>query len=180
MATDVSAELNLLTGDFETALAMHLQDFRSDGDTYGYAILLGEDIGMCNAIAVTSKETDVAAIGDANFANDFRYIPDEWQHWHQDAFRDFNSKLDEVYALFRQRCPQTQGVYQYNEHELKYLQDVYDMYLNAAAKCVKDGAFGDVWYRVIWISDCGRSIIADSFYQLNQGRAIDEAAEYFE
>lgn len=180
MHANVSAEINLLVSDFQAALTSHLEQFRNDGDTYGYAILLGEELEMCDAIAITSRESDVAKIEDANFINDFRYLPDEWQHWHHDAFSDFNSKLSDVYLLFREQCPVDKNVFDYNEAEMGYLNDIHNMYLTAAQTCVERGLFGDVWYRVIWISDCDFSIISDSFHQLNSGRVIEEAGKYFE
>ena len=179
MPANVSAEIKSLVGDFQAALTSHLEKRRHDGDTYGYAIMLGEDIEMCDAIAITSQESDVAKIEDESFINDFRYLPDEWQHWHHDAFTEFNSKLAEVYWLFRERCPEDEDRCEYNSAEMGYLSDVYSMYLTAAQTCVNRGVFGDVWYRVIWISDCDRSIISDAFHQLNSGRAIKEAGKYF-
>ena len=180
MKLNVTNELALLSTDFETALTSHLEKFCNDGNTYGYAILLGEDIDSCDAIAVTSLETDVANVADPDFINDFRYLPDEWQHWHPNAFDDFNRKLNDVYLLFRERCPKDPENFTFSESEKVYLGNVYKMYLDTALNCLQRGAFGDIWYRVIWISDSDYSIIADSFHQLNSGRVIEEAGEYFE
>ena len=88
------------------ALAKHLQSFKDDSETCGYAIVLGEDIDQLQAIAVTNREEDMNALDDPSEADEFRFSPDEWQHWHHDAFESFNESLDEIYELFRERHPQ--------------------------------------------------------------------------
>ena len=179
MPSKVQQEMSDLIPIFEQALTSHLQLFVSDPEVYGYAVLVGEDIDQCGAIAVTNRESDLSEYLGSEEEPEYRYIPDEWQHWHQDAFTQFNAKLDSVYEVFRSRCPDDLDVFEYNEDEMNYLTDVYHVYLSAMKSCQDAGAFGSIWYRVIWISDSDRFIIGKSFNELNEGRAIDEAGHFF-
>ena len=133
--------------------------------------MIGEDIDQLQAIAVTNREADIASLDDPSFADEFRYSPDEWQHWHHDAFYEFNESLESVYELFRERHPQTDDD-SYTEEELAFIVNVCNMFLGAAIDCARSGSFGDINYRLIWISDCEFPVIDESIRQLNEPTVV--------
>ena len=171
MESLVHAELDELSTAFRDALSNHLQSFNDDSQTCGYAIVLGEDIDQLNAIAVTNHEEDVTSLDDPSFADEYRYSPDEWQHWHHDAFDSFNDSLNSIYELFRNRHPQRDDD-SYSDEEQAYLINVCNMYLGAAVDCARRGDFGGIGYRLIWISDCEYPVIPESIRQLNDPAVV--------
>ncbi|TWU40286.1 hypothetical protein Q31b_36330 [Novipirellula aureliae] len=179
MKSLVYSELEELCSVFRDALASHLSDLNANSQSCGHAILIGEDIHQLNAIAVTNTEDDITALDDPSFADQYRYMPDEWQHWHQKAFSGFNDALDAVYGLFRERHPEREDDYSYSKEEQAYIIDVCCMYLGAAMDCAKEGEYGNISYRCIWISDCNYPIIAESIRRLNDPSVAKNALKLF-
>jgi len=174
-------ELLALEPILRNDLSVHLATLRNDPEVYGYAVLMGEDIHQCSATAVTNRESDLTEHIGTDYELEARYLPDEWQHYDEDALTLFNEQLDRVYREFRTRHPENyEESFSYDDEEVRFLEDVYEIYLRGLKTCRDAKEFGPIWYRVMWISQSGRSIMKKSFLELNDSRAIDEASEIFD
>ena len=179
MPSEVHEQIQGLGPVLQSAIKVHVEQIQTDSDVYGYALMLGEDIDQCNVIAVTNAESALADHKETEEEADYRYLVDEWQDWHHDAFSSFNAQLDDVYEQFRDSCPEDEDRESYSDEEVEYLKDIYELYFQAMKTVVGQGAFTSIWYRMIWISDSDRPIIQQAFYGLNSGKPIDEACQFF-
>jgi len=147
-------------------------------DPYGYALLIDEDLEQASVVLVTNNEESLTQY-DEKEVIEYRYSPDEWEDWHYEYFKEFNEKLDTIYAHFEETHKVIDEECCYTNDGMEYMDTLYSIYLLAMKKVKNAGQFKSIWYRVIWISDSDRNIIKDSFFELNEGRVIDEASYLF-
>ncbi|WP_445362222.1 DUF4303 domain-containing protein [Microbulbifer sp. ANSA003] len=174
---------NLLQGLLdllEESIVTSMESIVKDKNPYGYALLIGEDLDCANVVVVTNSEENLKKYSAEEDVDDYRYIPDEWDDWHYEDFKDFNEKLDEVYSRFAETHIVTDDECLYTEDALDYMNALYSLYIQAMANVREKNIFPSIWYRLVWISDSDRNVIANSFYELNDGRALKEASYLFE
>lgn len=175
----IDEEVKNIFSIFKEELKNHLKLLRSERpETYGYAILLSEDLEFSTAVSVTNTNEFLVQNKDSEYIKDIKYIPDEWQDWHYNAFSNFNEKYKAFYTEFTLIHPSSGRLY-YGETELYLFNCLYDSYLNAMFELKNEGFFGNIKYIVIWVSDSDRDIMRKSLLKLNDQNTINDAIEYF-
>jgi len=179
MKSDIKNSINSLLPLLERSIIESVNSVVKEKDPYGYALLIGEDLDQANIVLVTNSEKALEKCSEDE-ANDYRYIPDSWDDWHYEYFNEFNKNLNEIYSNFESTHEITDEECYYTSDGLEYMDILYSLYLQAMVNIKKEGKFKSIWYRIIWISDCDRSIIKKSFFKLNEGKVLTEAEYLFQ
>lgn len=174
MKQEIRHSLDSMREQFEVDLRSSIKAATLESSPYGYALMIGEDLEMAAPITVTNSESDLTDPND----NDLRYIPDEWAEWSYDHFDKFKSTYEKLFQEFSETHNVTDENFYYTEDAQEFMSHLYSIYLEAMKNVISE--FPDIWYWVIWISDSDREIIKKSFLELNSGRSLKEAADYFE
>ncbi|WP_445359856.1 DUF4303 domain-containing protein [Microbulbifer sp. EKSA005] len=174
MKQEIRSSIDLIQAEFEMDLRASVKAVSEGSSSYGYALMIGEDLDMAAPIAVSNSESNLGSSND----NDIRYIPDEWSRWSYDHFDNFSASYKDVYKRFEATHNVTDEDCCYTNDAIEFMNQLYTMYLTGMKKVVAE--FSSIWYWVIWIPDSDREIVKNSFLELNSGRALKEASIYFE
>jgi len=176
----IDTEVPKIFGILKDEIREHvIKVLKSNPDTYGYAILLGEDLHQSDAISLTSTKSFLDDNKGCDYLSDMKYMPNEWPNWHHEAYENFNSAFEKMYKTFESIFTSSPGS-EYDEEELHLLRTLYENYLMVTKELNDEGVFKSFSYVIIWLMDSNRDVQSKSFWQLNEGVAIEEAGKYFE
>jgi len=176
MDREVELAVRRIQPILEADLRSSIEAVVRDHDPYGYALLLGEDLDQSTPSAVTNAERDLDGVRP-DYATETRYFPDEWVNWHSDQFSQFNNAFRQTYLTLEAHHSVTNDDFTYTSEALDFMRILYELYLETMMKVSPD--YPSISYWIIGISDSGRSIIKQSFFKLNSGRALAEASSLF-
>ena len=148
-------------------------------NTYGYALMAGEDLEQLNVISISNTESDYLKY-EESYKDEARYIVDEWAEWHQESFPSLNNYTLELYNKFRELCPENEGSEYYSDHEVYFQEQILSSYVDALSHLKNNGKLNNITFTLIYISDCGLDIINQSIKKLNSGIELKKALEVYE
>ena len=154
-------------------------EMRKDEDIYGFALRIPEDIAAPEVCAAVNRESNLRGESRGSLTwLERRYCPNEWEALPNAKFLGESCRrLAATYDAHRNAL--LDPSFEYTSEGLEYRERVFSLCLDAMARCHVDGAFGHIWYKVLWISDAEHPVVSESFYRLNSGRALEEAARLF-
>lgn len=178
MKSKVSSDLLQWQVMLKDELASTLTEFRDDPTIYGFALGVPDDIGCPGLMYAVGREAKLVKEkkGSSKWL-DRRYSAVEWtDNW--SSLNDSSDELERIYAKHRELTPPDSP--DCDEEDDNYQDDCLTACLNAMLACNSEGLFGNIWYKILWMSDSEHPILGKAFRELNQGRALSEAAYLFE
>jgi hypothetical protein len=159
----------------------HVQTLRSRGiQFYGYALLPGEPYDIHSLVAVTNIEVDIKVPRTDDQYPYYRYCVDEWAHWDREGFAAANELLVEANERFRSMHTKDEGDYMMDEFEVAHADALLKAIVDGLEAAKAEGAFGrGKLFLVVWISDSGHEIIAESVRRLNSKAVAREFMREF-
>jgi hypothetical protein len=147
----------------------HVVTLRSRGiEFYGYALLPGEPYDIHSLVAVSNTKADIKVPPTDDQYGYYRYCVDEWAHWDHDGFATANALLVEANERFKSMHSKDAGNYSMDEFEVAHANALLDAVVRGLQVAKENGAFGSVEpFLVVWLSDSGHAIMADSVRRLN-------------
>jgi hypothetical protein len=175
MQPNILADLATWKATFQKELSAHLEDLRTDEDIYGFALEVPQDLYEPGIISAIGRESKLS--GERSGSSiwvDRRYSPVEWEY--VPNAKSFGASCDQLAEIARnyrnvfisESCEDTtEG----NE----FRNALYSACLDVMADCNSAGAFGPIWFKIIFLSQGEHPIVRQSFNRLNTGRAKKEA-----
>jgi hypothetical protein len=162
-------------------IAAHVDTLRSRGiEFYGYALLPGEPYDIHGLVAVTNTEADIKVPPSDERYRYYRYSVDEWAHWDRNGFEAANALLAEANARFRSLHSKADGDYTLDQFEIAHGNALLDTVVDGLRNARAGGVFGAVErFLVVWISDSGHEIMAESVQSLNSAAVAREFMREF-
>jgi hypothetical protein len=159
----------------------HVASLRSRGiEFYGYALLPGEPYDIRSLVAVANTEADIKAPRTDSLYGYYRYSVDEWAHWERDRFMAADGLMAEANQRFRTLHTRADGDRRMDEYELAHADALLDAIVSGLRAARDGGAFCDADpFLVVWISDSGHRIMAESISRLNPTAVAREAKREF-
>jgi len=159
----------------------HVAKLRSRGiEFYGYALLPGEPYDIHSLVAVTNTEADIKVPWTDGQYRYYRYCVDEWAHWHRDGFAAANALLVEANERFKSMHSKDAGDYMMDEFEVAHANALLDAVVRGLGSAKHAGVFGRAEpFLVVWISDSGHQIMAESVQRLNSAAVAKEFLREF-
>jgi hypothetical protein len=160
----------------------HVDTLRSRGlEFYGYALMPGEPYDIHSLVAVTNTEADVKVPRTDDQYRYYRYSVDEWAHWDHDGFASANALLVELNERFRSMHTKHDDDFQMDDFEVAHADALLDVVLRGLEAAKAAGTFGGAGpLLVVWISDSGHEIMAESVRRLNSTLLAKEFMREFE
>jgi Domain of unknown function (DUF4303) len=159
----------------------HVATLRSRAiNFYGYALLPGEPYDIHSLVAVTNTEADIKVPRVDERHRYYRYSVDEWAHWDHDGFAAANALLVEANKRFKSMHSKDAGEYMMDEFEVAHANTLLEVVVRGLEAAKASRAFGGVEpFIVVWISDSGHKIIAESVRRLNSETVAKEFMHEF-
>ena len=181
MKIDLSSRFAELTRVLELELAQILEPLGRDEGNYGFALSVPEDVGSASLTYAVGHESRMVGEQPKSLAwLDRRYSAVEWGDNWTDVVRS-TEFLQEIVAEFEQRTSTPSLAEEdLDEAQDQFLSDCATACLNAMAHCDREGRFGSIWYKVLFMSDSEHPVLAKAFKTLNRGRALKDAAPLFD
>ncbi len=153
-----------------------LPSIANDPDNFGFALAVPTDYGSACIFYAVGKDSALGPHGKHSLS--FIYSPVQWvQDW--SYLPKTNAALEEIVELFRQTySTMTDGDEKDRAHD-DFISDCAYCCLEVLEKCNRDGLFGNIWFKVLDMSDEKHPAVVESFRRLNSGKVLDEGAEYF-
>jgi hypothetical protein len=147
---------------------------------YGYALLPGEPYDIHSLVAVTNTEADIKVPRTDDQYRYYRYSVDEWSHWDHDEFAAANAILAEANERFRSMHTKDDDDFQMDDFEIAHADALLDAVVRGldAAKAARTFG-GAAPFLVVWISDSGHEIMAESVRRLNSTAVAKEFMREF-
>ena len=154
----------------------HVETLRSRGvEFYGYALLPGEPYDIHSLVAVTNADADIKVPTSDEEYRYYRYSVDEWTRWEHDEFGAANALLVEANQKFRSIHSKIDDNIQMDEYEVAHANALLEAVVCGLEAAKAAGTFGGVVpFLVVWISDSGHEIMAQSVRRLNTPAVIKE------
>ena len=147
-------------------------------DTFGLAILLGEDINMLYPFLVSITERQIQDI-NARWRDEGQYIPDEWPNWHKGLLKDSEEEFKKIFGDFKRKFPHENDDCTYTEEELSFMSDMYKIYLQIMMDLREKDFLKEIPFVIIYTSDCDRPFMYESVIALNSGVHKQKAIEIY-
>jgi hypothetical protein len=162
-------------------VAAHVDTLRARGIKFsGYALLPGEPYDIHRLTAVTNTEADIKVPPTDKHSRYYRYSVDEWAHWDHDGFEAANALLVEANARFRSLHTKADSGYMLDEFEIAHGNALLDAVVDGLQNARAGGVFGAIKpFLVVWISDSGHEIMAESAQRLNSAAVAKEFMREF-
>ena len=181
MDPTLARELEEWKKTFQAELLAQLEQLRRDDDIYGFGVEVPEDLGNLG-IATTAGRESKLGLGQKLLSLvwlDRRYSPVEWGDYlpNAQAYRRTYEQLDQISRNHRSRFISESS--EYTDEGVEFRDALYAACLDAMAHCDSAGAFGHIWFKIIFLSDGEHPIVRESFYRLNRGRSLKEAARLY-
>jgi len=149
-------------------------------DFYGYAILPGEPHDLKSLVAVANTEADIAVPPTDKLYRYYRYGVDEWKHWEYEEFAVANGLIGREIEQLRSMHTKGEDDFQMDEFEVAHANVLLDAILQGLEAAKAGNAFGTADpFLVIWISDSGHGIMAESVRRLNSPTIVREFMQEF-
>lgn len=158
-------------------LTQILSALSTDKDNYGFALAVPSDYGSAALFYAVGKESKLREEGKNHFA--YRYSPVEWMPtwlWPSDS----NEALGKVVESFTAQYRTVDDPERKNQMHDDFISDCASACLDVLQECNDAGLFGNVWYKVLEMSDEEHPVVAQAFRSLNSGRALEEASPLFD
>ena len=168
----------------EEELSVILTELSRDLDNYGFALDVPKDYGSACLLYTIGKESTLDSKDDKSKrksklkslqALDNRYSPVEWMEnwlWLPQSNNILKKLVDDFSADYQKtKNKNLQG----KMHD-EFITSCASACLDVLKECNSAGLFGNIWYKIVVMSDEEHPIVAEAFRTLNSGRAIDEAA----
>ena len=180
LQSEVSSQLREWQATLERELTAHLSTLRTDPDIFGYALEAPEDLGNLHLMTAIGRESKLAGEEpDSEYWVGRRYSPVEWDGYVDDSnvFAESNAQLESMQSKFApvfidDECS-------FTRLGTRFQRSLHNACLDAMAQCDAEGAFGSIWFKVIFFSDGESPVVRKSFNRLNRGRARKEANELY-
>lgn len=176
MDTNIAAKLRTWKAIFKRELSKELETLRNDEDIFGFAVEAPEDLANLRVVSAIGRESKLAGEQTgSSFWLDHRYSPVEWDYLpNGTAYSESCDQLEEIAGNYR-------GVFisetsEYTTEGIEFRDAFYAACLDVMVDCNSEGAFGHIWFKVIFLSDGEHPIVRKSFNRLNTGRAKREAS----
>lgn len=176
MKSNIATDLATWKATFKKELSAQLETLRTDKDIYGFAIEVPEDLANPGIISAVGRESTLSG-GQAgsSFWLDRRYSPVEWKYLpNGKAFGGSCGQLEEIARNYRNIF--SSDTCEYTSEGIEFRDALYSACLDVMVDCDCEGAFGHIWFKVIFLSDAEHPIVRKSFNRLNTGRARKEAS----
>jgi hypothetical protein len=147
-------------------------------NTFGLALLLGEDINMMSPFLVTISEDQIQDI-DQRYRDEAQYIPDEWPNWHKGLLEDSEMAFKKVFEEFKSKYPIENEDCTYTDDELSFMDEMYKIYIDTMTDLRKEDFLKKVPFTIIYTSDCDRPFMYDSVVALNSGIHRQKSIEIY-
>jgi hypothetical protein len=154
----------------------HVGKLRKRGrEFYGYALLPGEPYDIHGITAVTNGEADIKVPHTDEQYRYYRYCVDEWAHWDHKGFTAANALLVEANARFASLHTKDSSSYSMDKFEIAHANALLDAVVQGLQAAKTGGVFeGTESFIVVWISDSGHEIMAESARRLNSKKVVKE------
>lgn len=181
MKIDLSEQFDEWTRLLQLELAQILEPLGRDAGNYGFALAVPEDSGSaCLMYAVANESKLVGEKPGSLVWLDRRYSAVEWvQNW--SSVDRATDALQEIVAEFEsRRSAASLSEFEIDESHDEFISDCATACMNAMLQCDREGLFGQIWYKVLFMSDNDHPVLTEAFRKLNSGRALKEAAPLFD
>jgi Domain of unknown function (DUF4303) len=159
----------------------HVETLRSRGiEFYGYALLPGEPYDIHSLVAVTNAEAAIKVAPTDDMYRYYRYSVDEWAQWDHDGFGAANNLLVEANQQFRSMHSKDEGDFQMDDYEIAHANALLEAVVRGLEAAKAAGTFGrGAPFLVVWMSDSGHEIMAESVRRLNTAAVVKEFMREF-
>lgn len=159
----------------------HVETLQSRGiEFYGYALLPGEFYDIHSLVAATNTEASIKVPKTDKMYRYYRYGVDEWAHWDHDGFTTANALLVKANEQFKTMHKKEKGDFRMDSFEVAHANGLLDSVVRGLLAAKNNGAFKSIDpFLVVWISDSGHTIMADSARQLNSPKVAQEFLREF-
>ncbi len=161
-------------------LSAHLAVLREDTDIYGFALELPEDLSNMGIISAIGRES--ALDGEQPNSRMWlcrRYGSGEWEYVpNGKTFPETCNKLEAIGETYSEAFVDD-ATFEYTPGGEAFVGALYTTCLETMEECDERGLFGSIWFKLLSLSDAEHPIVTESFYRLNQGRALQEAAQLY-
>lgn len=181
MKIDLSRHFDEWTSLLQLELSQILEPLGRDTGNYGFALAVPEDAGSACIMYAVGNESRMVGEKPRSLAwLERRYSPAEWvENW-----SDLNKTTDALQAIVAEFELRTSTA-SLSESEIDEAHDEFitncaTACMNAMLQCDREGLFGHIWYKVLFMSDGEHPVLAEAFKKLNRGRALKEAARLYD
>ena len=153
-----------------------LQKISVDPDNFGFALAVPTDYGAACIVYAVGKNSASGPYG--NLSRSFIYTPVGWvQNW--TGMPRTNEALDEIVERFRETYSAMEDGKEKNQVHDEFISQCAYCCLGVLEECNRNGLFGNIWFKVLDMSDDEHPAVAESFRRLNSGKVLEEGAEFF-
>lgn len=181
MSLDLTEDWRQWTQQLEAELEEILTPLGREGDNYGFALAVPEDVGSAAMMFAVGKESNLVGEKPKSLIwRERRYSPLEWvENW--SAVPRATDALQTLVEKW-QSCAAAESLAneEFDEAHDRFITECATASLEAMQHCNRRGNFGGIWYKVLFMSDSIHPVLVQAFQELNTGRALKEAAIFFE
>jgi hypothetical protein len=175
MNSAVSKELKEWREIFGRELKSHLRTLQADDDIYGFTLALPENFRELHIVTGVARESQLKGetAGSTYWLNR-RYCPDWDFIGNMNVFPESSGMLSKILSDYEATFSTHS-----ESREIRCRDEFHATCLDVMSRCVNNGDFGNIWFRMLHISDSNLRIVRASFYRLNSGRALKEGAKIY-
>ena len=174
-----SLDFDPLTEALDIELASILPPLANDSDIFGFAVFVPEDVGSAMLMYAVGRESKITAKPGTVTEKDQRYSPIEWSDDAPETFEASNELLDSIANQF-EAATATMSEEESDKAHDKFIDCCARSAMSAMQRRLEADSFGQIWYRVLMMTDDEHPVLKQAFQSLNTGRALTEAEFMFE
>jgi hypothetical protein len=154
-----------------------LQKISDDPDNFGFALAVPTDYGAACILYAIGKNSALGPHG--KHSEGFIFTPVQWvQDW--TGMPRVNDALEEIVERFRETFSAMEDGDEKNRMHDEFISECAYSCLGILEECNRNGSFGNIWLKVLDMSDDEHPAVAESFRRLNSEKVQERGAAFFD